>query len=438
MLVYFTTTHIYTSDDGTTWVSRTVPASYAPTGMSCFCDANTYTSFFASESGNGKIYTTSDGLSWLRNSTTANILIDRCGVVTSSDTVVCSKENATGYLIYTTNGTSFTNIVANAAMYGYFPPTPLRQEHWYISSTTAYRSTNGVNFSDASVGKRAGSFVAYNSMVFGGVMCNDITSAMTGTDFLNSSQSTSRFSEVGGAIYPGVASGAMISTQGEFLSQNIYNFGWNPRPVGTWLEPGDHMCILVGGGGQNVSTSVGGCAGAMVRHKFTVTEKHRWIAYNIAGATAIVDVGGSDGLQIDSFLAYASFSAYNAQPGPNQACFGDEVYYGMPALQPGGAACGPSGGYTAYRGLSTSDRGCATTATTSATTPNDWWDPEDWVGNPSGTGYPGTAGVSETTIGMLGASYGSGTFGSFGSGGCNTSTAFAQKGGSPLIIIYSN
>jgi hypothetical protein len=197
------------------------------------------------------------------------------------------------------------------------------------------------------------------------------------------------------------------------------------------------MCILIGGGGQNPTIGLGGCAGAMVRHKFTVTEKYRWIAYNVAGATAIVDVGGSNGLQLDSFLAYASFSSYNSTPGPNQACFGDECYYGMPAIGSAGAACGPSGGGSAYRAIG-SNSGCGTTASTTATTPNDWWDPEDWVGNPSGTGYPGTSGNSTSTIGLLGGSTSNGIFGSFGSGGTRAGAAFAQNGGDPLIIIYWN
>jgi hypothetical protein len=311
----------------------------------------------------------------------------------------------------------------------------------YINSTTAFRSTDGVSFSDASRPIRTGSFTTNQSFVFGGVMVSSVnTSTPNAMDFLNYAQSTTRFSDVmvSNGLYPALSGSVMASVQGEFLSQNTSSTGWNPRPVGAWLEPGDTMCLLVGGGGQNVSTTVGGCAGAMVRHKFTVTEKHRWIAYNIAGATAIVDVGGSDGLQADNFLAYASFSSYNAQPGPNQAGFGDEVYYGMPALQAGGAATGPSGGYPAYRGLTSTALGCGTAATTTATTPNDWWAPEDWVGNPSGTGYPGTSGNSAATIGLLGASTGSGVFGSFGSGGCNTSTSFAQRGGEPLIIIYSN
>jgi hypothetical protein len=266
------------------------------------------------------------------------------------------------------------------------------------------------------------------------------TSTPNAFDFLNMVQANKAFSDIMGSpgVYPALSGTAMATTQGEFLSQNVSGSGWNPRPVGTWLEPGDHMCILIGGGGQNVSTTVGGCAGAMVRHKFTVTEKFRWIAYNIAGAAAIVDVGGSDGLQLDSFLAYASFAAYSSQPGPNQACFGDEVYYGMPALQAGGAATGPSGGYPAYHGLSSTALGCATTMTTTATTPNDWWDPEDFVGNPSGTGYPGTSGATAATIGLLGGSTGTTVIGSFGSGGCNTSAAFTTKGGEPLIIIYSN
>jgi hypothetical protein len=49
MLVYFTSTHIYTSVDGVAWVSRTVPASYAPVSMSCFCDASTYSVFVGAE-----------------------------------------------------------------------------------------------------------------------------------------------------------------------------------------------------------------------------------------------------------------------------------------------------------------------------------------------------------------------------------------------------
>jgi hypothetical protein len=446
MLVYFTSTHIYTSVDGTTWVSRTVPAGYAPTGMSCFCDASTYSIFFASEASTTQAYKSTDGIVWARSILAGSInFADRCGCLNGSDTVVVANEDSSnGYLFYTTNGTSFTSIVSATAMYGYFPPTPLRQEHWYIDSTTAYRSTDGVSFSNASRGIRTGSFTGLRSLAFGGVMIDTAgSSTVNAVDFLNTSQSMTRFSDVmAGNTYANLPTNSQATTQGEFLSSNNASFGWVPRPVGTWLEPGDTMCILIGGGGQNVSTTVGGCAGAMVRHKFTVTEKYRWIAYNIAGATAIVDVGGSDGLQQDNFLAYASFSAYNAQPGPNQACFGDEVYYGMPALGGNnagyGAACGPSGGSPAYRGLSSTSLGCGTTATTTATTPNDWWDPEDWVGNPSGTGYPGTAGSSAATIGLLGASTGGGVFGSYGSGGCNTSSAFSQRGGEALAIIYSN
>jgi hypothetical protein len=443
MLVYFTTTHIYTSVNGTTWVSRTVPVGYTSPELTCFCDANTYTVFFSQEdSNNSYAYKTTDGITWTKSSSSTNsVKVHRCGCITGSDTVVFGYENSSaGMLFYTNNGTNFINFVGGA-MYGYFPPTPLRQEHWYINSTTAFRSTDGVTFSDASRPIRTGTFTAGQSFVFGGVMISSAdTSTPNASEFLNYAQSMMRFSDVmvSNGVYPSLSGVAMASTQGEFLSQNTSSTGWNPRPVGTWLEPGDHLAILVGGGGQNVSTTVGGCAGTMVRHRFTVTEKHRWIAYNIAGATAIVDVGGSDGLQADNFLAYASFSAYGSQPGPNQACFGDEVYYGMPALQAGGAACGPSGGYPAYRGLSSTALGCGTAATTTATTPNDWWDPEDWIGNASGKGYPGTAGSDTSQIGLLGAWANSGSgFGSFGSGGCNTSTAFGQRGGEPLIIIYA-
>jgi hypothetical protein len=411
--------------------------------MSCFCDANTYTVFTSNQTSDGRPYIlkTVDGTSWTRTILVDdNAIFSRIGCISGSDTVVFAKEHSSaGYLRYTTNGTTFTSIVNNSIMYGYFPPTPLRQEHWYIASTTAYRSTDGVSFSGASCSIRTGGFGAGSSLAFGGVMASDVADKLRSFDFLNYAQSTKVFSDVALEMYPSLSDAAMATVQGEFLSQNTASTGWNPRPVGTWLEPGDTMCLLVGGGGQNVSTTVGGCAGAMVRHKFTVTEKHRWIAYNIAGATAIVDVGGSDGLQADNFLAYASFSSYNAQPGPNQACFGDEVYYGMPALQTAGAACGPSGGYPAYRGLSSTALGCGTAATTTATTPNDWWDPEDWVGNPSGTGYPGTSGYPESKVGMFGASDGSdANIPSFGAGGANQSAAFGVRGGSPLIIIYIN
>jgi hypothetical protein len=432
LLVAMTSTHIYTSANGTAWISQTVPASYAPSdSMSTFVDATSYLLVFGIETSTGYMYKTTNGIDWVRSAS---------GTGSSTTVVAGSIGNTVGYsentgsgsdtASYTTDGTTYSTAAGGPAssVDWFFPPTPIRPEFWlgYAANNPYQSSVDGITYvvKDAAP-VNAGGLTAGNPAWFGGVMRAYSTSAAMMEFMSNSATSPNGISSTG--TYPAET---LVSIEGEYAT---YTNRTKAHRVGTWLDIGDHEVWLIGGGAPNANTSVGGTAGCMVIHRLSVNEKWRYCVYVYLGAAAIVDV------QTGEFLAYASMltsSSTSAQV--NTAGFGSETYPGLGSAGSWGAACGPSNGSAAFLGPNTAALGSMSTATTAATTPPDFWTPFDFAGNPSGTAYPGTGGNTLAKIGFMGSSTGTTVIGSFGSGGCNTSTALATVGGEPLAIIYSN
>jgi hypothetical protein len=434
-LVLMTNTNIYTSVDGTDWTSRTVPTSYAPSNyMSTFVDASTYLLVFGIESSTGYMYKTTDGITWERSasgtggstSVVAGAIGDTVGyyegVVSSTNTVR-----------YTSNGTTYATATGSGASGGirnFWPPTSIRSVFTYLnSSNSVFSSIDGVTYTDISLTNQGTPSAGYPSW-FGGIFRASNSVAWIG-EWLSKSATTPAM--VGGVSgYGTYPNETFVSIEGEYAT---YTNRTKAHRVGTWLDIGEHEVWLIGGGAPNASASVGGTAGCMVIHRLTVTEKWRYCVYVYLGAAAIVDT------LTGQFLAYASMlTSTSTSAQVNTAGFGSEVYYGLGSGGSWGVACGPSNGGPAFLALgpSSSSKGCMTNSTTTATTPPDWWCPWDFAGNPSGTGYPGTSSSSSVTlIGFMGANSAADGTGSFGSGGCNTSTALSQVGGEPLAIIYS-
>jgi hypothetical protein len=436
MLVLMTTTHIYTSTNGTDWISRTVPASYAPSYlMSTFVDASTYLLVFGGESSPGStgyMYKTTDGITWERSEsgtgTSANVVAGAIG-----DTVGYSNNAGDASTIrYTTNGTTYTTATgtdAAGSARSFWPPTSLRPVFLYSASgISIWGSIDGITYTNYSIGSQVtqnGTYGAY----FGGMLKAEYGGPGDLTfEYLTKSATSPSFVGYvsGSGAYPDET---FVSVEGEYAT---YTNRTKAHRVGTWLDIGEHEVWLIGGGAPNASASVGGTAGCMVIHRLTVTEKWRYCVYVYLGAAAIVDTLTGE------FLAYASMlTSTSTSAQVNTAGFGSEFYPGLGAAYGNnGAACGPSNGSPGFLNLG-SGYGCMTSATTTATTPPDWWTPWDFAGNPSGTGYPGTAGGTAATIGFMGASTATTVIGSFGSGGCNTSSALATVGGEPLAILYS-
>jgi hypothetical protein len=432
MLVLMTSTHIYTSTDGTVWTSQTIPASYAPDwSMSTFVDATSYLLAFGKEGSTGYMYKTTDGITWLRSASgTGGSTSVVAGAI--GDTVGYSN-NASGgsdTISYTSNGTSYSTVTGFGSSINFWPPTPIRPEFWFGTAGSAtYRSVDGITYAYAGMDPQSSVGGSYYPAHFGGVMRYGYSTAFIG-EYLSKSATTPAFvGKVSGyGTYPAET---FVSIEGEYAT---YTNRTKAHKIGRWLGIGQFEVWLIGGGAPNANTSVGGTAGCMVIHRLTVTEKWRYCVYVYLGAAAIVDTLTGE------FLAYASMlTSTSTSAQVNIAGFGSEVYPGLGSGGSWGAACGPSNGGPAFMSLSptSSSKGCMTLATTTATTPPDWWCPMDFAGNPSGTGYPGTAGDTLATIGFMGGPTATTVTGSFGSGGCNTSAALTTVGADPIAIIYS-
>lgn len=430
MLVLIKSSAIYTSTDGTNWTSRTLPAGYDQGGyISTFVDAATYLLVFGTNGATGYMYKTTDGITWVRSASgTGSSTSVVAGAI--GDTVGYSGNAGSGTdtIRYTTNGTTYATANSETSADGFFPPTSLRNNFFYFAGTSYYQSVDGINYTSVTCTQQGGSVSPGLPAQFGSVMRGSYNPAHI-CEYL--CLSITSFGFVGGisgwGLYPAET---FVSIEGEYAT---YNNRTKAHRVGTWLDIGDHEVWLIGGGAPNANTTVGGTAGCMVIHRLTVTEKWRYCVYVYLGAAAIVDV------QTGTFVAYASMlTSTSTSAQVNIAGFGSEVYPGLGSGGVWGAACGPSNGGPAFMSLSptNSSKGVLTMATTSATTPPDWWCLWDLSGNPSGTGYPGTAGDTLAAIGFCGGPTATTVTGSFGSGGCNSSTALATVGGEALAIIY--
>jgi hypothetical protein len=190
-----------------------------------------------------------------------------------------------------------------------------------------------------------------------------------------------------------------------------------------------------GAGGQNVSTAIGGTAGVLTIHRLAVLESYRYLVVNVMGVCAVMDIGGSDGLQPDAFLAYASFASYNTSGFTNYAGFGTQWYPGNPAGSYG-CAPGPSIG-PGFLSSRQQQFGAGSEITTTSQVHPIWWCPWDVAGNPAGTSFPGTSSTTAAPGLFAGSSYSTAVPG-WGGGAWDSSTAFATRGGSSAAIIYQN
>jgi hypothetical protein len=333
-----TSTHIYTSTNGADWTSRTVPASYAPTNlMSTFVDASTYLLVFGREGSTGYMYKTTDGITWTRSASgTGNSPVVVAGAI--GDTVGYSNKAGSGSdtIRYTSNGTTYataTGTGADGSIDTFWPPTPIRPVFMYLyrDNSELHQSEDGITYSNISqsgVSTGADGYPAW----FGGVIRNYHTTA---TVFEYLSMGATNKGLIGALSgYGTYPAETFVSIEGEYAT---YANRTKAHRVGTWLDIGEHEVWLIGGGAPNANTSVGGTAGFMTIHRFTVTEKFRYCVYVYLGAAAIVDT------QTGTFLAYASMlTSTSTSAQTNWAGFGSEVYPGLGSGGSWGAACGPS------------------------------------------------------------------------------------------------